>query len=296
MSGAQRSAFGPKPWRQQHWDARAAVNFGVGGTGGGMLAAIAAAVALQMVAPLTMIFALALIAIGLTAVWFEIGRPLRALHVYFNPFTSWMTREAFVAAVAFACSLATWLAPTPALTETFAIFAAVAGVGFAYCQGRMLRASRGIPAWREPAIVAFIVATDLAEGVALASLAIDPTMLPNLSLPLLIPAQVPLLIILCVVRLVAWARYRARVHAQLAPPAHAALLRANTAIVWPGMVLPVMLAVIAFAGPLLIAPFAAAAMALSVVAGGWIAKFLIVTRASFNQGFALPRLPVRGAR
>ena len=37
--------------------------------------------------------ALALVAAGLGAVWLEIGRPLRAIHVFFNPCTSWMTRE-----------------------------------------------------------------------------------------------------------------------------------------------------------------------------------------------------------
>jgi hypothetical protein len=34
---------------------------------------------------------------------------------------------------------------------------------------------------------------------------------------------------------------------------------------------------------------------LAALAGAWI-KLVIVTRAGFNQGFALARLPVRGAR
>ena len=31
-------------------------------------------------------------------------------------------------------------------------------------------------------------------------------------------------------------------------------------------------------------------------AGGALFKFMLVTRAGFNQGFALPHLPVRGTR
>jgi phenylacetyl-CoA:acceptor oxidoreductase subunit 2 len=42
------------------------------------------------------------------------------------------------------------------------------------------------------------------------------------------------------------------------------------------------------------APIGAAAGALAV-AGGWHLKFVLVARAAFNQGFALPRAPVRGS-
>jgi hypothetical protein len=43
--------------------------------------------------------------------------------------------------------------------------------------------------------------------------------------------------------------------------------------------------------------FAAAALAgLCVVASGWYLKQALILRAGFTQGFALARLPVRGAR
>ena len=44
--------------------------------------------------------------------------------------------------------------------------------------------------------------------------------------------------------------------------------------------------------------FAEAALlaGLAAIASGWWLKFALVTRAAFNQGFALPRLPVRGTR
>ena len=36
-------SFGPKAWIQQHWDARAALNFMLGGAGAGLLIAAALA-------------------------------------------------------------------------------------------------------------------------------------------------------------------------------------------------------------------------------------------------------------
>ncbi len=34
---------------------------------------------------------------------------------------------------------------------------------------------------------------------------------------------------------------------------------------------------------------------LAAIAGGWRLKFVIIARAAYNQGFALPLTPVRGA-
>ena len=87
-------SYGPRPWQQTNWDWRAAANFMLGGTGAGLV--IAASVILDE-ARYPVMLALALVAAGLGAVWLEIGRKLRAVHVFFNPFTSWMTRESFAA-------------------------------------------------------------------------------------------------------------------------------------------------------------------------------------------------------
>ena len=38
------------------------------------------------------------------------------------------------------------------------------------------------------------------------------------------------------------------------------------------------------------------AAGLMALAGGAAFKFMLITRAAYNQGFALPHLPVRGAR
>ena len=82
-------SFGPRPWQQRHWDWRAACNFMFGGTGTGLVVAAALAGPRQMA--VDVLVGLAFVALGLTAVWLEIGRPWRALNVMFNPFTSWMT-------------------------------------------------------------------------------------------------------------------------------------------------------------------------------------------------------------
>ena len=85
------------PRLQHNWDSRAACNFIGGGSGTGLL--LAAAVGFASGSPyfLAGTLALALIAFGLSMVWLEIGRPLRALNVFFHPQTSWMSREALLA-------------------------------------------------------------------------------------------------------------------------------------------------------------------------------------------------------
>ena len=146
---------------QKHWDVRAALNFMLGGAGAGLM--IAAAIAGSR-SPWPVAVSLALVASGLFAVWLEIGRKLRALHVLFNPFTSWMTREAFAAMLLFPLGLGALLRPQ------FLPAAALAAAAFLYCQARILRAATGIPAWRRPAVVPLIVITGLAEGAALLAL------------------------------------------------------------------------------------------------------------------------------
>ncbi|MEO8719241.1 MAG: hypothetical protein ABI423_13580, partial [Burkholderiales bacterium] len=147
-------------WLQKHWDARAALNFMLGGAGAGLM--IAAALSHAESRALVLL-ALVLVATGLGAVWLEIGKKLRALNVFINPFTSWMTRESFVAVLLFSFGAAALVKPQP-----FLPLAAATALVFAWCQGRILRASKGIPAWRAPQVVPLIVSTALAEGAGLA--------------------------------------------------------------------------------------------------------------------------------
>jgi phenylacetyl-CoA:acceptor oxidoreductase subunit 2 len=239
---------------QRHWDARAALNFMLGGAGAGLM--IWAAL-MQVRSPYPIALSLALVATGLFAVWLEIGRKLRALHVFFNPFTSWMTREAFVAVLLFPLGVGSIFVPQ-ALPA-----AALAALAFLYCQARILRAAKGIPAWRAPEVVPLIVFSGLAEGAGLALFfGLDPMFFVAALLP----------------RAYSWHRYRAAVKSS-------ALEHPGKALLWAGTVLP--LALLLLAGPV--------AGLLAVATGAWL-KLALVTRASFNQGFALPHLPVRGAR
>ena len=99
-------SFGPRPWQQLHWDERAAANFILGGTGAGLLIAWAVSAAVTPLWQAYVLAGLVSVGLGLGAVWLEIGRKLRAIHVFFHPQTSWMTREAMVAVLLFACGLA----------------------------------------------------------------------------------------------------------------------------------------------------------------------------------------------
>jgi phenylacetyl-CoA:acceptor oxidoreductase subunit 2 len=257
-------SFGPKAWIQQHWDARAALNFMLGGSGAGLLVAAALAYPDNRV---PVLIGLGLIAAGLGVVWLEIGRKLRAINVFFNPFTSWMTRESFAAVLVFALGAAALWRPQPFLPA-----AAAAGLAFVFCQGQILRASKGIPAWRAPQVVLLIVSTSLAEGAGLC--------LMFTTTPLLL-AWFGLALIL---RGFAWTRYAAAVKSPALVDPAKALLQIGT------------VGALAFAILGYWVTGAAQLAGIAAIATGLWLKFALVTRASLNQGFDLPRLPVRGTR
>ena len=244
-------------WLQRHWDARAAANFVLGGAGSGLLVCVALADIRDVRA---VALALALVALGLGAVWLEIGRKLRALHVLFNPFTSWMTRESYAALLLIPLGVASIYVPAAAT------LAAATAALFLYCQARILRASKGIPAWRASEVVPLVVLTGLAEGAGLALFFSESTVL-QAAFAIAVAA-----------RYVAWRRYRA------AAPS-AALEAPGKALVWVGTV-----------AALALLPFMLPLAGVAALATGWWLKLALVTRASINQGFALPHLPVRGAR
>jgi phenylacetyl-CoA:acceptor oxidoreductase subunit 2 len=248
---------------QRHWDARAALNFMLGGSGAGLMAA---AVLFEPPSPWPLAGAAALIAVGLTAVWLEIGKKSRALHVFFNPYTSWMARESLVALLLFPLALGS------ILTLRLIPAAAMAALVFLWCQARILRAARGIPAWRSPQVVPLMICTGLAEGAGLA----------------LFFSQAPLLLAVFALAVAArawsWLRYDAATKSAVLAPAGKSLLAIGTA----GALACAVVAIdsIAFAW----------AAGLAAVSTGWWLKFTLVTRASAYQGFSLPHLPVRGAR
>jgi len=279
------SVYGPQPWIQRHWDWRAAGNFVFGGAGSGLLLAAALALPLGPARAVSLPLGLTLVGLGLFCVWLEIGRPLRALHVFFNPWTSWMTREAFAGVVLFAATFYAFFRPG---AEAEVLFGASALV-FAWCQGRILKASKGIPAWREPRVVPFILATALSEGSALAILLALAYGSQDRLLYGLFAAAV-------LARAIAWAAYSARVLPKLTGAPGVALASVSPLLLWFGTFGALALVAAASALPRMYAWPLAALGALGALAAGWHAKRTIVSRASLNQGFSLPVTPVRGAR
>jgi phenylacetyl-CoA:acceptor oxidoreductase subunit 2 len=278
-------SFGPNPWQQAHWDWRAAGNFICGGAGSGLIVVATLSGAHGAALTALLLAGLALIGLGLLCVALETGRPLRALNVFINPRTSWMSREAIAAALLVPATLAAALA-----WPVVAWLAALLALAFLYCQSRMLRAARGIRAWRATLVPPLIVATGLTEGLGLllvgaAWLGIGST------------ALVAVLAALAVVRIAMWTAYRRQLGEGVAVAANAALDHAGRWLQLAGTAVPLL--VLAYlAGP--DDAMAGLATALGLVAGlaatlsgSWF-KFVLVTRAGYNQGFALERLPVRG--
>ncbi|OGA22088.1 MAG: hypothetical protein A3H34_01980 [Betaproteobacteria bacterium RIFCSPLOWO2_02_FULL_67_19] len=279
------SDFGPKPWIQRHWDWRAAANFVFGGAGSGLILAAALVLPLGPARAVSLPLGLALVALGLTCVWLEIGRPLRALHVLINARTSWMTREAYAGIALFGVTVAAFFRPGDWMEVLLGAFALL----FAWCQAMILKASKGIPAWREPKLVPFILATALSEGAALA---VVLALAYNMAGPL----TYGLLALALLARAVTWIFYIAGVTPKLSGAPQVALTAVTPALLWIGTFGALVLAVLAAALPRHFAMPLALASAAFAILSGWHAKRTLVTRASLNQGFALPKLPTRGAR
>jgi phenylacetyl-CoA:acceptor oxidoreductase 26-kDa subunit len=262
--------------RQRHWDLRAAGNFIGGGSGGGLLIASALAAATGRPAMLPVAAGVVLVALGLALVWLELGKPWRALNVFFHPQTSWMTREGILAGPLLASGA---LAAVTLQGFWFGLAAALAA-GYVYCQARILRASRAIPAWSHPRIVPLIACCALAEGfgafVALAG---------GASTTLVGGALVTTLLVVG-----AHEAYHRGLVAARAPEGTLAcfaspLMRALQAL----RVGAVLLYALALAG----LPVAALAGAIAVLTG-WAFKAILVTRAGYTRGARILHTPARG--
>lgn len=279
------TSFGPDPWQQTNWDARAAGNFIGGGAGCGLLLFAWAGGAQGSLRAALLLAALALVGAGLLCVWAEIGRPLRAVNVMFNPRSSWMSRESVLAPLLFASASLALLGYAAAWP-----LAALVALGFVFCQGRILQAAKGVPAWREPLTTPLLVATGLAEGAGL-YWAVVPWWGAGGSGAWI---AFGLLLLLRFGLGVWWYR---RLATQLRPRALQAVHRAGR-VFNAGSLLPLAIVLAVLAMP----PAPAWAATLQVLAGvlgavgGALFKFTLVTRAGLNQGFALPHLPVRGVR
>jgi phenylacetyl-CoA:acceptor oxidoreductase subunit 2 len=197
-----------------------------------------------------------------------------------------MTREAISATLLLPVGL------IGATTVPACVWAAAAlALAFVYCQARMLQAAKGIPAWREPSLVALIVSTALVEGGGVFFLAAPLHQINGQALLALFAALV-------IVRLLLWGLYRRRLVGAGAVRAHAGLNGAAWMLQLVGTLAPVALIAAILVGAVSgtqISLFAAMA-GLAATAAGMTMKYAIVIHAGLNQGFALAHLPVRGVR
>jgi phenylacetyl-CoA:acceptor oxidoreductase subunit 2 len=199
-----------------------------------------------------------------------------------------MTREAIVATALLPVGLAAAAGVYAGIDGLVWLPAALALV-FVYCQGRMLRAARGITAWREPLTVPLLLSTSLAEGAGVFFVALlwhGPAG----------AAMAVLFGVLVLARAAVLLAYRQRLSGRIAPRANRALDRAGRALLIGGTALPLaLLLAAAWTGGATAVALGALAGLAAALAGAHL-KFTLVTRAGYNQGFALRSLPVRGAR
>jgi phenylacetyl-CoA:acceptor oxidoreductase subunit 2 len=233
------------------------------------------------------LFALALIAIGFASLMFKIGRPLRFIYVLLQPQRSWMTREALVVAVFFPTALgAIWFD-----NALLIMVAAVFGLAFLFCQAMILKAAKGVPIWRAHNIVPFMLSTGMAEGGGLFLCAAALLRLPESSV---FPAAA-FVAMLAAARAWEWHCYFAHLRQDGAPARSLEILGACR--VWflaLGFLAPAALIALGFVLTD-IAQILFWIAGIIVFAAGWALKFIMITRAAYNQGFALNHTPVRGS-
>ena len=284
MKGWNRADVSSTPWLQNFWDMRAACNFMGGGAGTGLVVASAAFALLGKAYMIPMLLGLALVGFGLFMVWIEIGKPWRALHVFFHPQTSWMTREGLVAPFLCAFAGASLLFYQAAWSGFAAALAALSALVYLYCQSQMLFASKGIPTWRHPALTPFILTTGLVEGFGIAS-CFAASMTFDLEAGL---------VLLIIARYFAWRRYVIALKRDGAPTQAMKVINGfHLKFLLLGNLLPVLLIMggwltMSMHGWLL--PIGGLIAALA----GSLSKIVIVTRAAHTQGFAIPVTPKRG--
>lgn len=274
---------------QRFWDFRAGMNFVMGGMSSGLvvMATLAHFVAgLSDTALLYLTVAAGVgMAVGLGFVFFEIGRKLRFWRVLLRPQSSWMTRETYAVALFYPALVADVLWPGPVLH----LVVALAAAGFLYSQARILHAAKGIPAWRTDVMPVMLVLTGLLEGVGLLGIASGlASWRFETSLGFISAWGAGL----ALVNALLWQRYVAFAKQRAIPPlGRDELHRITPTLRLIGHFAPLVLFALA-------AGFSYSMLAIAgafAVAGGALWKFTVITRASHQQGFALPKMPQRGS-
>ena len=278
--------------RQTFWDLRAAMNFVLGGMSSGL--GVVAVVAWMNGNVLTirsmwglLLLSAVVMGAGLFFVWLKIGRKLRAGFAILRPQTSWMSREMYVVGVYYV-GIAGWILWRP---EQWLInVIGLAAFAFLYCQARILQACMGIPAWRVPLMVWMLLATGVYEGLGLYALShvLNPLTIQFGGANYFFGAT------LALINGVLWHRYRVGARANGMPPLSRALIeRWSLPLHLFGHGLPGLIFSIGIVHEL--PPLLLATGCVLAVVGGIFWKVLIITRASYQQGFAIARFPQRGS-
>lgn len=155
--------------QQAVWEKKAALNFILGGAGAGFYLSCALTSMLTQSAHAARLIlqpewtAALLVCAGLASVALEAGRPWRARFVLSRLGSSWMSREALLAAVFILLCILPWQRPNAALQA----LCAVCAVGFMAAQGFILYASRAVPAWNSAVLPLFLMVSSLYAGCGL---------------------------------------------------------------------------------------------------------------------------------
>ena len=307
---------------QQFWDWRAAMNWMFGGVGSGFVFAawlVSFIVPAEAAAEYGLWLSAAqfagagLMAIGLFFVFLKIGRKMRFWRAVSRPQTSWMTRELYVVAV-FGIAVLLGIATRHPAAQAVA---ALAALGFLGCQAMILVRARGIPAWRHKFMPWMIFVTGLFEGFALLMPAFALSIGLLAAFQLLVPLEIfiytslalrtietvgILIIVLAVANLILWTAYvRSAAADGIGPLARNVLARVYRRVLILGTGLPAILyltGLIALGmgqtGTRLAIGVWLAGSILAIFCGAYW-KFMIVARAGYQQGFAMPRQPHRGS-
>jgi len=273
-----------KPQQQQVWDWKAAANFILGGAGTGLMLfasidGLTGGGAFRIAA----VVAFCLVAVGLSLILLKIGRPLRFLNAFFNPQTSWMAREAYAALPYFGAAAVAVLVDS----SLIGLAAAVFGLLFLYCQARILKACKGVPAWRAPWTVPLVMITGLVEGAGL--------MVAISAFGAAAPAWLTVTFAgLVLVRMSIFAAYRSRLSSDGAPlDVLRRLTRVNSTMLLAGFIIPLALSA-AVLLHLTGTPVLALLAGFAGVLSGWDLKFSLVRRLGHYQGMAISVAPARG--
>jgi len=275
--------------RQTFWDYRAAMNFIMGGMSSGLavmayLAHLAAGLRTQALLVLYLVAA-AGVAIGLFFVFLKIGRKARFLNVLRRPQTSWMTRETYFVAVFYPALAADVIWPHPVLH----LLVALAAAGFLMSQAFILFMCKGIPAWRTPLVPPLLVSIGLFEGTGL-------LMLATVAFPAWHSTIIALLATATALALVTtglWQGYGASAATQGIGPLARRSVRPGTHYfvrISGYLLIPLLIASI-----FLEIPYVLAIMGLYMAVAGAVLKYLLIVRAGYYQGYALPMMPQRGS-